>query len=460
MSNDNPAPQPAKKIGDVEVRNYMRVRRARLTLDGNTFVISGDNEQGKSSFVQAIEDAFGGSKFSPTMPIRKGATEAIILISLTDGAGRALKAEVVHSKAGRRLVVKDADGKAQTSPQAIMDAFWAETSFDPSLFLISKPDKQVEMLKRLGGLDFTTLDKEHADKFAARTMVGKEADRLAAVALSKIFYPGAPKAEVSAADILAEIEKANAHNLDGRRLYNVAQNRKSEADVTKADIETLEDGAREIREEIQRLQDKLALKEKAITEAKAHYEQQRTALGEALKAHTEFKEIDVAPLKEKLAAVEETNRQVRANVEKDRATTDARAKRAEYEKLTERLDAIDETKAEMLRNAKFPIPGMSIDGDDVTIEGVPLAQQSDMRRLAIGVEMAAVMNPGKPLMLVRHGNLFTPENFHVLEEIAAKRNLTCIVEIPGKRVKGSKLVFEDGVGVEPGAEGQPEAPTQ
>lgn len=450
---------PAQKISDVEVRNYMRVRRARLTLDGNTFVISGDNEQGKSSFVQAIEDAFGGSKFSPAMPIRKGATEAVILITLTDGSGRALKAEIVHSKTGRRLVVKDADGKTQTSPQSIMDAFWAETSFDPSLFLISKPDKQVEMLKRLGGLDFTTLDKEHAEKFALRTSIGKESDRLAAIATGKLFYPAAPKVEQSAADILGEIEKANAHNLDGRRLYGVAQNRKAEADVTKADIETLEDGAREIRAEIQRLQDKLALKEKAITAAKEHYEKQRTALGEALKAHTEFKEIDVAPLKEKLAAVEETNRQVRANVEKDRATTDARAKRAEYDKLTERLDAINETKAEMLRNAKFPIPGMSIDGDDVSIDGVPLAQQSDMRRLAIGVEMAAVMNPGKPLMLVRHGNLFTPQNFHVLEEIAAKRNLTCIVEVAGKNVAGAKLVFEDGVGLEPGIAAQPELPT-
>lgn len=454
MSSEN----SAQKISDVEVRNYMRVRRARLTLDGNTFVISGDNEQGKSSFVQAIEDAFGGSKFSPAMPIRKGATEAVILITLTDGSGRVLKAEIVHSKTGRRLVVKDADGKTQNSPQAIMDAFWAETSFDPSLFLISKPDKQVEMLKRLGGLDFTTLDRERADKFALRTTIGKEADRLAAIATSRPTFPGAPKQEVSAADILAEIEKANAHNLDGTRLYGVAQRRKSDADVAAADIATLEDGASELRAEIKRLQDKLALKETAIVAAKEHYEKQRTALGEALKAHTDFVTIDVAPLKEKLAAVEETNRQVRTNIEKERATTDARAKRGEYESLTERLDAIDEAKAEMLRNAKFPIPGMSIDGDDVTIEGIPLAQQSDMRRLAIGVEMAAAMNPGKPLMLVRHGNLFTPENFHVLEEIAANRNLTCIVEIAGKNVAGAKLVFEDGVGVEPGAGAQTELP--
>ena len=97
-------------------------------------------------------------------------------------------------------------------------------------------------------------------------------------------------------------------------------------------------------------------------------------------------------------------------------------------------------------------------GDGVTINGVPLDQESDMRKIAIGVEMAAAMNPTKPLMLVRHGNLFTPQNFHIIEEIAEKRNLTCIIEIPGTKVAGSKLIFEDGVGYTP--EELPAAPAQ
>lgn len=438
------------KIHEIDVRNYMRVRKAHLTLDGNTFVVGGENEAGKSSFVQAIEDAFGGSKFSPSMPVRKGATEAVITISLSDGTGRVLKAELTHSKVGRRLTVKDADGKSQQSPQSIMDAFWAETSFDPSLFLISKPDVQVKMLKTLGGLDFTALDKEHADKFVTRTNVKRDADRLVAIAASKPTFPSAPKEEQSAASIVAEIAAAEKTN-------KVADDANAQVALTQLAVVSAAGASQRTRDAIVDAERRLAALNTQFTEDERIVEQKQTVAGQAIAAMALAQRVDVEPLRAKLASAEETNKHVRANADKAKSQTEARAKQAEADKLTDRLNEIAESKSEMLRNAKFPIPGMSIDGDDVTIDGIPLAQQSDMRRLAIGVEMAAVMNPGKPLMLVRHGNLFTPENFHILEDIASKKNLTCIVEIPGKNVAGAKLVFEDGIGVEPMTpEAQPE----
>jgi len=447
VSTENPT--PAKKISDVEVRNYMRVKRARLTLDGNTFVISGQNEAGKSSFVQAIEDAFGGSKFAPAMPIRKGASEAVILITVTDGSGRVLKAEVVHNaKTGRRLTVKDADGKAQSSPQSIMDAFWAETSFDPSLFLISKPADQKAMLMRLAKLDFAKLDAEYATKFSERTNVNRDVDRLKAAASMKPTYPDAPKAEASAAEINTEISQAHAVN----RRHDEAEQK------LQLTASTVSDATRTLtrtREEIADLERRLEAMRKRAGEEEAEYMAKHKAHGEAIAALALAQKVDIAPLQGKLAAVEETNRKVRANADKAAAEKAARDRQAEADKITARLEAITEEKAEAIRTAKFPIEGMSVDADEVTIKGIPLSQESDMRRLAIGVEMAAEMNPGKPLILVRHGNLFTPENFIILEEIATRRNLTCIVEIPGKNVAGAKLVFEDGIGVEPTAEAAP-----
>lgn len=439
------------KISSVQVTNYMRVKRATLTLDGNTFVISGQNEAGKSSFVQAIEDAFGGSKFAPTMPIRRGATQAVTTINLSDAQGRPLVAEITHSKTGRRLVVKDADGKTQSSPQSIMDAFWAETSFDPSIFLISKADKQVEMLKKMGGLDFTALDKEKTEKYTLRSACNADASRLATIASSKASYPDAPKELVVIADKVAEREKADAHNRTSAPLTAKVTEAASVLARNKAAVAALEASANEIELEIKRLTGKLAEKAGFIHSGREAIDSDVATLDAAEQLLAAFKPIDVAPLNLAIQTAEETNNKVRANAEKAKATEVARAKQKESDALTARLDEIDEAKQEMLRGAKFPIPGMSLDGDDVTIDGLPLAQQSDMRRLAIGVEMATVMNPGKPLMLVRHGNLFTPENFHILEEIATRKNLTCIVEIAGTNVAGSKLVFEDGVGVEPEA---------
>lgn len=444
-------------IEEINVKNYMRVRTARLVVDGNTIKITGENEAGKTSFVTAIQDIFGGKDSAPAMPIRKGATEATVMVRVCSD-GKRLKAELTHTKGGRRLVVRDEDDKAQSSPQAIMDRFWSETSFDPSIFLISKPQEQTKMLMRLANLDFAKLDAERAEKFLLRTNVNREVDRLKTVAAMKPNYPDAPKAEQSAGDIIAEVSKANAHNAALTTLQQTESDLADSADTFENRINGFNVDIRELEAEIARIQEKLKVRKANLADVTASLTTTKTEWEKAKKAVAEFVAVDVAPLQAKLAAVEETNRKVRGNVDKTNAVAAAQAKQVESDKLTERITAIDDDKAEQLRNAKFPIDGMSIDGDDVTIAGIPLAQQSDMRRLAIGVEMAAVMNPNKPLMLVRHGNLFTPQNFHILQEIAEKRKLTCIVEIPGTNIAGSKLVFEDGIGVAPAPEAQATIP--
>lgn len=450
------------RLEEIDVRNYMHVRKAHLIIDGNTIVVSGENEQGKSSFLRSIEDLFGGKDASPAMPIRRGAKEATVVGRLKCADGRVLKATLTHTKDNRRIVITDEDGKVQPSPQTILAAFWAETSFDPSLFLVSKPDEQVRMLKKMGGLDFAKLDTEKATIFAQRTTINRDADRLKTIAASKPSFPDAPKTEQSATDIIAEIDAAKKHNERGTFLDSDIKTRAGRVESSQESLAELRADAKEIEEEISRLQVKLREKQGYISRTEESIVGETAAMNASKQSLAEFTAMDLAPLQAKLAAVEETNRKVRANVDKAKSVADARAKEAEAQKITDRLQEIEDTKGEQLRAAKFPIAGMSFDESGVTINGVPLEQESDMRKIAIGVEMAAAMNPEKALMLVRHGNLFTPQNFHILEEIAQKRNLTCIVEIPGTNVAGSKLVFEDGVGVVPGeaapAESQPELP--
>ena len=111
-------------LQEVEVRNYKRIRKALLTIEGNTLVISGENEAGKSSFLDAIKDVLGGKEQAPAVPIRKGAKEAVVITRLKTKEGRTLKATLTYTPPDhRRIVVTDEDGKPQMSPQALLSAF-------------------------------------------------------------------------------------------------------------------------------------------------------------------------------------------------------------------------------------------------------------------------------------------------------------------------------------------------
>ena len=62
------------KINQLEVENVKRVKAVQLTpaASGLT-IIGGDNNQGKTSVLDALAWALGGDRFRPSQPARDGA---------------------------------------------------------------------------------------------------------------------------------------------------------------------------------------------------------------------------------------------------------------------------------------------------------------------------------------------------------------------------------------------------
>jgi len=429
------------RLNEIDVRNFKRVRRAHLVLDGNTLVITGDNEEGKSSFLDGITALFGGANKSPKTPIRKGAKEATVIGRLTTKDGRKLKATLTFGLPNSRriVVVDDESGKPLSSPQALLDAFWDETSFDPSLFLASEEKDQLAMLKKMAGLDFTASDAEHAKFFTERTVVNREVERLRGVLSSQTAYPDAPAEEVTSASILSQIDVADRHNREIQQLDSAVQIRSGTLERHNSSLQLAQSTVEDLKRKLIEAEAQVVTCQQAVQGA-------QLSLDEAKTARNAKTLIDTTPLRAQLTDAESTNAKVRANTARAKTAQDLKVKTTESEKLTQRLEAIVEAKEEKIRNAKFPVDGLSLTETGVMFEGLPLEQASDSRKIAIGVEMAAAMNPDKPLMLVRHGNLFTGKNFAILEEIATKRNLTVIVEIAGEKRADSRLHFQDGIG--------------
>jgi recombinational DNA repair ATPase RecF len=70
------------KIIELQAENIKRLKVVRIVPKGNTVVLGGDNEQGKSSVMDCIEMALGGAGRVPSVPIRSGATAGKIRLDL------------------------------------------------------------------------------------------------------------------------------------------------------------------------------------------------------------------------------------------------------------------------------------------------------------------------------------------------------------------------------------------
>ena len=71
----------AEKIRKIVVQNFKGIREVELTCAGKSMIeIAGENGQGKSSLLDAIETAFCGASVAPEKPLRIGSEEGQILL--------------------------------------------------------------------------------------------------------------------------------------------------------------------------------------------------------------------------------------------------------------------------------------------------------------------------------------------------------------------------------------------
>jgi DNA repair exonuclease SbcCD ATPase subunit len=411
-------------ILSLEVSNIKRIKAAKIQPNGNTILIGGKNEQGKSSCLDAIEMAFGGKKSIPLEPVRHGARKGDVNVDLGDLASQEVEYSVerTFNAKGSQVVVRGKDGVDLPSPQTLLDTLYSRITFDPFGFSRMKADEQDALLKELVGLDFSALNGARAKAFAERSDVNKEVKRLKAVLESSDHFPKAPKKLV---DVLELTEKIQAHT-------NAVGARKTLVALLAQDMVKL--GSQE--EQIAKLERELA----ALRETRA-------ALAKDIEDRTAKLPPEPASIDEvqaQLRNAESVNAEVRANTERAKTEKELDVKVAEAEELTGAIESIDAEKAELLAKAKFPIEGLGFDDEaGPTFKGVPLAQASQAAKLRVSVAIGAALNPRIKVMLIREGAFLDDDSLRLISELAEQHGCQLWIERVGTGDKAA-IIIEDG----------------
>ncbi len=356
------------KINKLEIENVKRVKAVKIepSLSGLT-IVGGNNNQGKTSVLDAIAWALGGNKYKPSKATRKGSVNPPHLhIVMNNG--------LVVERTGKNSSLKVIDPSGQKGGQQLLNDFVEELAIDLPKFMESTSKEKAQILLRIIGVgdELFKLQQAEQETYNQRRAIGQIADQKVKYAKEQPYFADAPKQLIDVADLIKQQQSILARNGENERKRQQVVQIKNKYDFEQQKIEQVQ----------QQLNDLLNQHSKTESDLKI-------AQTSALDLHDESTE----ELEKNLAEVDEINRRVRANLDKDKAEDDANQYSKQYQALSEQLDQVRKQKADLINGAKLPLPGLSVEDGELIYNGQQWDNMSGSDQLKVSTAIVRQLKP-------------------------------------------------------------------
>ena len=356
------------KIMALEAENVKRIKAVALTpAPTGLTLVGGNNNQGKTSVLDALAWALGGEKFRPDAAVREGAVApAHLKVKLSNG--------VVVERKGKNSSLTVTDPTGRRSGQQLLNAFVEPLALDLPRFMDASDKEKADILLRIIGIGdaLQTRDREIKALYDKRTFTGQLAQQKKNFAEELIYYPDVPEEPVSASDLIRQQQAILARNSENQRL--------------RQNLAGLEEKARVLADRRTQLKQTLAL----LVNEQAEVNELLCA---ARKSAENLQDESTAELEASIRDIEETNRKVRANCEKSRAADEAARYASEYDKLTEVIAQKRADRMALLNGADLPLPGLSVEDGLLTYQGRHWKDMSGSDQLRVAAAIVRRLNP-------------------------------------------------------------------
>ena len=349
------------KINQLEVENVKRIKAVKVepTANGLT-IIGGNNNQGKTSVLDSIAWALGGDRYRPSQATREGSLIPPILHVIMNNG-------LVVERKGKNSDLKVTDPSGRKGGQQLLNEFVNQLALDLPKFMEASGKEKADILLQIIGIgdQLHALEQQETDQYNRRRAIGQIADQKEKFAKEQPYYPDAPKDIVSATELIKRQQDILAKNGENQR--------------KRERLHQLEQESQKINEELEAL-----LKRQ---------EQVQADLETARKSAADLQDESTAELEASITNIEEINRKVRANLDKDKAEDDAREYRRQYDGLTKELEDTRQKKADLLTNAPLPLPELSVQDGNLVYKGQQWDNMSGSDRLKVATAIVRKLNP-------------------------------------------------------------------
>lgn len=363
------------KINKLEIENVKRIKAVKIepTANGLT-IVGGNNNQGKTSVLDSIAWALGGDKFRPSQAQREGSMIPPTLhLVLSNG--------LVVERKGKNSSLKVTDPSGQKGGQQLLNEFVEQLALDlPKFMESSGKEKAQTLLKIIGvGDQLGVLDRKEKELYNSRLAIGQIADRKEKFAKEQPYYPEAPKEMISPSELIRQQQEILARNGENQR----KRDRLNEITMNK----------HRVFDDIGRLDEQIATLQKQKEQLMEEYSKAVRDEETARKTVLELQDESTAELEASLANIEEINRKVRANMDKDKAEDDALDYRRQYQELTEQINETQKSKTDLLQSASLPLPELSVKDGELVYKGQQWDNMSGSDRLKVSTAIVRKLNP-------------------------------------------------------------------
>lgn len=349
------------KINTLEFENVKRIKAVQLAPAKNGLtVIGGDNAQGKTSVLDAIAWALGGNKFKPSSPMREGSVvEPHLKVTLDNG--------IVVERSGKNSSLKVIDPMGNKGGQALLDGFIESFALDLPKFMNQNSKEKADTLLNIIGVGdkLYELEQQEQTLYNRRTEIGRIADQKEKFAKEMPVYTNVPDEPVSVSELIQsqqEIMAKNAENLRKRQQHEYYKNQ-------------------------------LEVAETALKQAQERYD---AALNNFRLASVDIDTLvdqSTEELEKNIADVEEINKKVRANADRQTAEVEADGYRKQYDDLTGEIEDVRREKRELLQGADLPLEGLTVEGGELIYKGQKWDCMSGAEQLIVATSIVRKLNP-------------------------------------------------------------------
>ena len=363
------------KINKLEIENVKRVKavKAEFTPNGLT-VIGGNNNQGKTSILDAIAWALGGNKYKPSQAQRQGSvTPPHLHVVMNNG--------LIVERSGKNSTLKVIDPNGKRGGQQLLNDFVEELAINLPKFMESTSKEKANTLLQIIGVGpkLQELEMKEGELYNERRTIGQIADQKKKFAEEQTYYPDAPHELISIKELVNEQQDILARNGENQRKRDNLSNLEKQHAFQSQKVAQL-------MEELEKEQTKLAELTEDVNVAK--------------KSVSELKDESTEELERNLAEIDEINRKVRANLDKDKAEEDANQYKDKYQELTRNIESVRKEKADLLNSADLPLPELSVDNGELIYKGQKCDNMSGSDQLKVSTAIVRKLKPNCGFILL------------------------------------------------------------
>lgn len=349
------------KINKLEIENVKRIKAVKVEPSANGLtIIGGNNNQGKTSVLDSIAWALGGDRYRPSeAQHRDSVIPPVLHVVMSNG--------LVVERRGKNSDLKVTDPTGRKGGQQLLNEFVEQLAIDlPKFMDASNQEKAKILLKIIGvGDKLEEMDRQEKELYNRRLTIGQIADRKKKFAGEQPYYPDAPKELVSPTDLIKQQQEILARNGENQR-------KRAKLHSLEQQYQNLNDQLSELMKKINQMEDDLKI---------------------ARMDASDLQDASTAELEQSIANIEEINRKVRANLDKDKAEEDAQTYRDQYDALTKEIEDVRSSKINLLQNAPLPLQGLSVEDGELVYNGAKWDNMSGSDHLKVATAIVRKLNP-------------------------------------------------------------------